>query len=225
MGLEWLRSQCHSKVRVNLRRNFPLGLTDCSSSSTIHPAPTQVADSTTTRSTNVGVIVGPVVAGVAVLALLIVGVLWLKKRRYMAPLREEQVAPFPRNDHPPVWAKGQEAGILPMTQVYEAVVPTAGSKRAGIAAGPAGASGSSSTSTPPPPAVPSSNPIPARSANGHLHQPSTVGTQSINPSSSVDPPSSGPPVDVNQIIELIAQRIDPRTNVPEGDAPPRYNPY
>lgn len=210
---------------MNLTWKSLLVLIDCSSSSTMPPASTQVADSTSTRKTNIGVIVGPVIAGVALLALLLVGVLWWKKRRYMAPLQEEQVAPFPRNDHPPVWVKGQEAGILPMTQVYEAVVPTAGSKRAGIAAGPAGASGSSSTSTPPPPAIPGSNTIPARSANGHLHQPSTVGTQSINPSSSIDPPSAGPPVDVNQIIELIAQRIDPRTNIPEGDAPPRYNPY
>lgn len=194
----------------------PSSSTTSGTSSASTGQPTQNADSTSSKKTNVGVIVGPVIASVVLLVILFVGgIWWWRRHRTASQSTEDPVAPFPRSDRPPVWSKGQEAGILPMTQVYEAVVPTTGDKRAMIQAAVAGPSGSA-----PPPvpvsAAPSTSRYPPTSPGGHPQQPSTSGLQSINP------PSSGPTIDVNQIIELIAQRIDPRSNAPVGDAPPQY---
>ena len=204
-----------SKSNFTSVLNYRSSSSAASSSSTAQP--TQAGDFTGSKKTNVGVIVGPIVAGLAVLAIVFFVALWWYKSRRTAPSKEKEdaVAPFPRNDRPAVWVKGQEAGVIPTTQVYEAVVPTNGGKRARIAEGTPAAS----TSTLLPPSQPVSSGVPAEpvlSRSGHSHQPSTVGAQSVNT------PSSGPSMDVNQIIELIAQRIDPRTNVPQGDAPPRY---
>lgn len=162
-----------------------------------------------------------------VLVVIFLAALWWWKRRRLAQ-REDPVKPFPKNDRPEIWVKGQEAGVPnnnPVVRVYEPIRAPAVSGKRPVNASSAPAPSAPSTESE---AVASdSGPSTSRTRllPSHSQQPSISGpSQSTG---TVSPPGSVQAVDVNQLVELIAQRIDPRTNVPQGDAPPQYpaSPY
>lgn len=174
------------------------------STTSFNAEPTQAFSASGNKRRNIGAIVGPVVAVVAIIFVAL-AFLWWRRRRQVTFEKDETVIPFPRNDRPEPWYKGMEANPIPPTRiVYTATI---GSKR------------------PPPPLHPS-----AIDTVAH-----TEPRASVDPSASILPPTSiqstspsvpSPPqtLDVNQIIELIAQRIDPATrgSVVDELAPPRY---
>ncbi|PSS29631.1 hypothetical protein PHLCEN_2v2779 [Hermanssonia centrifuga] len=167
--------------------------------------PTRAFSASGTKKRNIEAIVGPVVAVVVIIFAALLALLWWRRRRQVTLEKDETVIPFPRNDRPEPWYKGMEANPIPPTRiVYTAAV---GSKR------------------PPPPLHPC-----AIDTVAH-----TESRASVDPSASILPPTftqstsssvPSPPqtLDVNQIIELIAQRIDPATrgSVVDELAPPRY---
>ncbi|GJE87684.1 hypothetical protein PsYK624_037670 [Phanerochaete sordida] len=186
-------------------------------------SPTAVAAVDAGKKTNVGAIVGPVIAGMVVLILALLAVLWWRRRRVVQWDIEEPVAPFPKNDRAEIWVKGQEVGLphQPVVRVYEPIVaPAVSGKRSVPAPPPSEPSAPSTVSESIPegsrPSLGQPRPLPS-----HSQQPSISGSQSTAPQGSVQA------VDVNQLVELIAQRIDPRTTAPQGEAPPRYpaSPY
>lgn len=159
-------------------------------------------------------------AGVVVLIVTFLAALWWWKRRHPVE-REDLVQPFPKNGRPEIWVKGQETGVPnnnPVVRVYEPVrAPAVSGKR------PVNAPSVSAPNAPPAETeIVASGSDPSTSQTrllpSHSQQPSISGS----PQPNVSPPGSMQAVDVNQLVELIAQRIDPRTNVPQGDAPPRY---
>ncbi|EKM61393.1 uncharacterized protein PHACADRAFT_190558 [Phanerochaete carnosa HHB-10118-sp] len=186
--------------------------TTASVSSSTAPLPPSIA---TGKKTDVGVIVGPVLAGVVILALTLFAALWWWRRRRPAP-RQDPVAPFPKNDRPEIWVKGQEAGISrnPMVRVYEPIqAPIVSVKRSAAR---------TSISAPSVPSAETHASDSGLSVSQTRLLPSHSQQPSISNSQSTGAPASMPTLDVNQLVELIAQRIDPRTNIPQGDAPPQY---
>lgn len=167
---------------------------------------------------------GPIVAALVVVALAVAAGLWWWRRRRpsTSAVYNPDLEPFPRNDRPEVWVKGQEAGFA-LPQVHEVVVPTVG-KRAmmqGASTQPSAPSASSAPSAPASAAGSSSGGV--SRTGGHSQQPSVVTSSIVPPTMTpMYSPPPPPPVDVNHIIELIAQRIDPRPHNPVDDAPPRY---
>lgn len=189
------------------------------------PSAPAAASNDTAKHVNVGAIVGPIVAVVAV-ALIALGLfLWWRRRRQTAPAVQpfapDVPAPFPRTDRPDIWYKG----MVEVPQPTTVIVPVTGKRvqmqERSNGQGSSGSLGHNSDVALLPPQLPPPPPAPASS--------SARTETSVN--ESVVPPSTAPPsstrsrsVDVNQIIELIAQRIDPAVARPtDSDAPPpRY---
>ena len=168
---------------------------------------------------------------IAVIAL--VCLLWWRRRRQVSKAFDNSVPepltntpqPFPRGDRPDIWYKG----MVEVPQPVTIVVPATGKRAqmegrmtasttsqdqvAGQSSGPGPVT--VLTAIPPPPAPASS--ATNASANDSVVPPSTAATSPSTPRSRE--------VDVNQIIELIAQRIDPAPRVSRSDSdapPPRY---
>lgn len=179
-------------------------------------SPSAAAATASDKKTNVGTIVGPIIAVVVLLALALFAVLWRRRRRPQGSQSKDPVMPFPRNDRPEIWVKGQEGGTpyIPAVRVYEPIhAPAVSGKRSAPATT---IPTTAPTVAPPetPPVVSRSSAAPPPPPPSHSQQPSIPG--------STPRAGSVPAVDVNQLVELIAQRIDPRTSVPHGDAPPQY---
>lgn len=161
------------------------------------------------HKTNVGVIVGPTIAGVAVLVFLALLVLFLLRRRARQATKraEGQIIPYSNEITPAPGAafssstleKGNAALSEPQ---HNRVIP--------IDTG----TGTQSSA---------SHPAPSTSSQSHSNPPIPIPPP---PSQEAPPPPAHPPsVDVNRIIELIASRID--RPVVGGEAmdeisPPRY---
>ncbi|KAJ3546435.1 hypothetical protein NM688_g5515 [Phlebia brevispora] len=171
------------------------------------------------KHVNVGTIVGPIVAVVTILLVGVAAFLWWRRRRTLALASVEvalpppgTVEPFPRGTRPDLWYKGIEADPnAPQPVTY--VLPVTSGKRA---------QDDAPAPPPPPPAISavadSSTNVSRNTALQSVEPPSTASASALR--------SSPPPqvVDVNQIIELIAQRIDPAVGRPPDDtAPPRYH--
>ncbi|KIP08080.1 hypothetical protein PHLGIDRAFT_35126 [Phlebiopsis gigantea 11061_1 CR5-6] len=192
-----------------------------SSTSTLHSQPT-----------NVGVIVGPAIAGVAVLSVLALLLLRFFRQRTRrqtlsspnSSMNEAGISPFPPHTRPQPWQKGLEAGAI---AGLEPVRPTYGKRPAATprtserTAPAAETSARPSASVPAPalaaPPMPTTSPAPAPA------------TASPMPAASSAPPglSAPPVVDVDRLLEALAQRIDPRPRAGErldhdDVAPPRY---
>ncbi|KAI0772212.1 hypothetical protein BC629DRAFT_1595424 [Irpex lacteus] len=219
--------------------------------------------------TNVGVIVGPVIAGVALFVALLGLFLWLRHRRQQQPSSSSDaplippetsqstttlggiVAPFPRNERPDLWVKGMEAGqpapSIMEIQAVPPVVPYEGKRRRANAPAtqpepettanthtlsPSASSASlrqpslrtANASSPLQPDSSSQRSVPLTSSSDAHHR----GNTSISMSSTARTASPMPQVNVDQIIELIAQRIDHNNRGPfmasgavdESDVPP-----
>ncbi|KAI0086896.1 hypothetical protein BDY19DRAFT_907788 [Irpex rosettiformis] len=207
--------------------------------------------------TNVGVIVGPTIAGVVVLCGILIGLwFWLQGRPRsatsesapppeagdVAPITRSSfdLSPFPRNVRPDIWVKGAEAGrSYPemQIQVVSPVIPYQGKRQhPGTTPpsqhhAPAASTSSSSQYT--------SHTDPGQSELGsaegeHSGSRSSVGSTTRLTSATTAISSVSQGVNVDQIIELIAQRIDPGADGGGGDGgggnaahdptapPPRY---
>ncbi|KAI0685342.1 hypothetical protein BC835DRAFT_1310039 [Cytidiella melzeri] len=174
-----------------------------SSSTTLVPSQTssqspspQSSSSQLRSTTNLGVIIGPIVACVIVIA--IAAFFWLRtRRRYVRPTVDllapaTSIAPFPRNERPDIWAKGMEAGEMSI-QAIPPVAPHQGKRQL-----PASRSESQPSLAIPVSSVPHvASPTPA------------IVAVSSPPPSSTGRTASTQPVSVDHLIELIAQRIDP----------------
>lgn len=197
-----------------------------SSTSTLHSQPT-----------NVGVIVGPTIAGVAllsVLALLLLRFFRQRSRRQTlsspnSSMNEAGISPFPPHTRPEPWQKGLEAGAI---AGLEPVRPTYGKRPAATprtserTAPAAETSARPSASVPAPalaaPPMPTTSPAPAPATASPMPAASPampgLSTQSL---------AAPPVVDVDRLLEALAQRIDPRPRAGErldhdDVAPPRY---
>ena len=185
--------------------------------------PPQIATASGSKKTNIGAIVGPVVAFIAILfATGLASAWWRRRRSYELRSRLETEpdpflpSPLSRNEYSEEKAKVQGAGVVvPVATVFPSVV-CYHSQRDFATTAPHQSGNIPSV----PVSVVSSGNQPRRTTTSeHSRQPSitTFSPTSVNP-----PSTSVPTLDVNHIIELIAQRIDPRSNGPVGDAPPQY---
>lgn len=180
------------------------------------------------KKIGVGAIVSPIVGAVGLLALAIASFSWWRKRRPAKTNRpfepQEPVAPFPRIGRPNLWYKGVGNSTPEMSAAttLETIAPSLPYRDE-----PAGNPGGPPTRPVAPPVAPEPPMSPAFASAG----PVNLQTRPSRYPYIVDPPSSATPqqtVDINQIIELIAQRIDsaPRrpTEMPEGSEspPPQY---
>jgi hypothetical protein len=188
----------------------PSAVTGAAASTSRTAQPSQVAVYATGKKTDVGAIVGPIVAVVLVLALAAFAALRWRKCRLRA---QDSLLPqsFPHDMRPGVWHKGQEANVASASSGFQTVIRQ--NTKGGIVISTQESASVSSTL---PSVTESSNSNQVRRIPNHSHQPSTAAPALVNP------PSSVPMVDVNQIVELITQRIDPRSHAPVDDAPPRY---
>ncbi|KAF7798533.1 hypothetical protein EIP86_009754 [Pleurotus ostreatoroseus] len=173
-------------------------------------SPSSLPASTNTRTkTNVGAIVGPIV-GVSAGLLLGVGLFIWWQRRRLAHAKEAEAlqtaAPFSPATRGELWYKGMDVDPnAPQPIAYTA--PVTSGKRAQMAA----------ARVQPPPA--STDPGTANGETLWSTDPPSTAPQTVQ-----TPPVSQPQiVDVNHIIELIAQRIDPAGRSSDHIAPPEYH--
>lgn len=185
------------------------------------------------HKTNVGVIVGPVIAGVAVLVILALLALFLRRRRRRALERAEgKISPYSAEFSSQTPSNG-ELGSQPNTANLNGVTtirekgnrthllqhpPNQQAVAAPVSNG--GGTTGTGTGTHQSSSRPSTPHTHSRSASNPGHAAAPNPTQASSQ-------SDQPQVDVNRIIELIAARIDrPVPNVPtvedEGAPPPQY---
>ena len=211
-------------------------------------SPNNTSTTASHSHTNVGVIVGPTIAGVVVLCA-IVGALWfwLRSRPHSDPSpspspdpassvedaepiqQDPSMTPFPRNVRPDVWVKGAEAGHPPpemQIQVVSPVVPYQGKRQAPGTLPPTQRHAPSAS-------VSSLSEYTSHTGLDRSQLGTAPSAYSVSRSSSTAHLNSAPAsqmsqvVNVDQIIELIAQRIDPggsssaRDRDPEAP-PPQY---
>lgn len=191
-----------------------------SGSSSLLPSPTTGPTSGKLK-TPVGVIVGPVVAVVMLSIGALGAFFWWRRRQQFISSRQADMwsAPRPYSMHRPTSppsrfsdgaSTGREKGDI--IQLSLPVLPARRTER------------SETVTTPSAPPDARSTPSATEPPSGLTQQgpPSTVtggSTQTHTPL----PAGAAPPVDVNQLIELIAQRID---RTPHNDAsPPQYPQY
>ncbi|THH29340.1 hypothetical protein EUX98_g4844 [Antrodiella citrinella] len=158
---------------------------------------------TSDHNVNVGVIVGPIIAGVAVLCLLTLAIFLLRRRAHRASQRAEgKISPYSTDIIPPAAAPPGGPGFSLEKGNASQALP-----------GPAAAPNPNQT----PPGVNGTSLSSAASA------PATLNSQT---NLILPPPAPAQPVDVNRIIELIAARIDrPVVGMamdPDALAPPQY---
>ncbi|KAF7798532.1 hypothetical protein EIP86_009753 [Pleurotus ostreatoroseus] len=192
----------------------PTSSSSTSSGPTASGSSSSLPGSTNTRTkTNVAAIVGPIV-GISAALLLAVGFFMWWQRRRLALSKEAEVletsAPFAPAARGELWYNGVEIGPgAPQPITYTA--PVSSGKRAQMV--------QARVLQPPPPE--STNP---GSANGETlwstNPPSTAPQTVVQQPPSVTQPQI---VDVNHIIELIAQRIDPAGRSNDDIAPPEYH--
>ena len=160
---------------------------------------------------------GPTIAGVAVLILLVLAFLLYRRRRSKraSSWAEGQIVPYSSDITPQM----QEAANGPSfagsfrekaTQLHQQQQPNSSSSGQGSRAGTSGTQ--SSRATTPNPGLPPPPPPPS------LPQQSQTQTSTSYSSTQTPPQAQAPQVDVNRIIELIAARIDRPGPVP--GAPP-----
>lgn len=203
----------------------------------VSPGTSAGSTSPSSHKTNVGVIVGPVIAAVVVIAGLIIG--WfLFKRRHIADRSTGPIQPFHDLGDESTYI-GSVRNPLSGTTNSEKVLlsPTSNYTTSDVVASlprsvpPAPASASSGSHVTSASNAPSRPPIPPTSPSSH-----SLSSAAAAPAAAAPPPPPVPQlqqqqsqIDVNQIIELIAQRIDRpqpsrQQNMDEDDdaPPPRY---
>ncbi|KIP10067.1 hypothetical protein PHLGIDRAFT_85480 [Phlebiopsis gigantea 11061_1 CR5-6] len=184
-----------------------------STSSSVPPSSTQSAtystsisatSSSSSSKVSVGVIAGPVVAGVVLLVFIIAGLIWSRRHRRQEPIQdppENMPAPYYADyPRPIVGEKSGQTVLLPPSisqpeQTYQGLHLAASSETAQGTLYPYSTYSADSRTQ----------------SRTHL-------LQSASPPTSVQGQQS---VDVERIIELIAQRID-RPPPSSGEAPPQY---
>ncbi|KAI0086897.1 hypothetical protein BDY19DRAFT_995341 [Irpex rosettiformis] len=171
-------------------------------------SPSQAPSSQSHSKTNIGVIVGPVVAGVVALSSILILFIWHRSRRQRNTLSTSinplnppptsqsttAVFAFPPNERPDVWVKGMEAGqpapSIMNIQAVPPVVPHQGKRRRREPGNSHSASRSRNTHTPT--TTPSSsNLIPQTHSTSHPVEPETQ--DPIQPASSIQASRSIPP--------------------------------
>ncbi|GJE98270.1 hypothetical protein PsYK624_144960 [Phanerochaete sordida] len=168
------------------------------------PPPSE-GSSTPSHKTSVGVIVGPVIAGVAVIAIALALFVYYRRRRPRGRDEddEDSVSPFPKAPRPELWHKGMEAGMANMVTTLDTPQPHQGKRSR-------------------PAAVPASEPTeagPSRST------PSVSGQAATSSSAPSEPRQATLPgtVSVDHIIEIIAERLNPIVrSAAHDEAPPQY---
>ncbi|OJT08456.1 hypothetical protein TRAPUB_639 [Trametes pubescens] len=171
-----------------------------------------VSDSTTTgKKTNVGVVVGPIIGGIAALLILAALALWYRRKRRAASgaFTRAQFSPYALQASPATQEAGASAPTTPRPSklASEANSPYAGRQAARSPQMSTHPSTSSVVSSPPPQTAQTQPPgIPASSGASEV-------------SSSAQPQSPASAAAVDRLIQIIADRID-RTHPPP---PIRYD--